>query len=170
MFEMEQELGLPVSGCAPSECSTPGILERSIPAVLPSKAAAVRQLLPAGTQLTVLEVQPVSPELQAALLKYLPEHSGDLIAIASRWEDFQRIGRTMLIAAGMAPESLLVRDAARPGWKRGLETTSAVICDAATAQQLPKGCFPLVYRLLSESFLAQLREIESTLTTPAPAR
>jgi DNA-binding transcriptional regulator YhcF (GntR family) len=163
IFEMEQELAFPATGCAPDECSAPAVLERSIPAVLPSKAAMVRQLLPAGTELTVLQVQPVSPELQTYLQKYLPEHSSDLVGIASRWSEFQRIARTMLIAAGLTQQSLLMRDATRPGWKRGLESTSGVVCDAATAQELPKGCFPIVFRLLGESGFAQLRQIEATI-------
>ncbi|MGB6722936.1 MAG: hypothetical protein WBE72_19225, partial [Terracidiphilus sp.] len=163
MLEMEQQLALPVAGCAPDECGAPGLLERSIAAVLPSKAAWVRQLLPAGAELTVLQVQPVSPELKTYLLKYLPAHAGELIGIASRWSEFQRIAHTMLVAAGLAPESLLVRDATRPGWKRGLDATSGVVCDAAAAQELPKGCFPLVFRLLGEGSFAHLRRIEATV-------
>jgi GntR family transcriptional regulator len=162
-FEMEQELGLPVTTCTPAECLAPELLERAIPAVLPSKADTVRRLLPAGIGLTVLQIHPVSPELDARLKRYLPEHSTDLIGIASRWVNFQRIGYTLLIAAGISPQCLLVRDAGRPGWKRGLEATSGVVCDAATAAELPKGCFPLVYRLLGEQSMAQLRQIESTV-------
>jgi GntR family transcriptional regulator len=170
LFEMEQELALPVSGCAPEECFVAdipnhSILDRAIPAVLPSKAAMVRQLLPAGTNLTVLEVQPVSPELQTYLQKYLPEHGSDLVGIASRWSEFQRIARTMLIAAGIPPESLLIRDAARPGWKRGLEAASAVVCDAVTAAELPQKCFPLTFRLLGEGAFNHLRQIEDTIGT-----
>ena len=41
--------GFPVAGCAPEECAEPGILEGSMPVVLPSKAAAVRKLLPRGS-------------------------------------------------------------------------------------------------------------------------
>jgi DNA-binding transcriptional regulator YhcF (GntR family) len=180
MLEMEDRLALPVTGCSPAECFAPARpgeparrggpawLERSLPVVLPSKAAGVRQLLPAGADLTVIQVQPVSPELQNHLQRYLPEHSKDLVGIASRWSEFQRIGRTLLIAAGLPPESLLVRDATRPGWKRGLETTSGVICDAATAQELPAGCFPLVFRLLGDSSFAHLRGIESAVTAAHP--
>jgi GntR family transcriptional regulator len=163
LFEMEQELALPVAGCAPDDCRAPNMLAGSISAVLPSKASSVRQILPAGSELIVLQVQPVSPELQMRLQKYLPEHAGDLIGIASRWSEFQRIGRTLLIAAGFTPESLLVCDAARPGWKRGLDATSGVVCDAATAAELPKGCFPLVFRLLGDAAIAQLRQVESAL-------
>ena len=158
--EMERALALPIAGCVPNECATPGILEGSLFVVLPSKAAAVRKLLPAGCELTVLEVHPVSPELLARLQRYLPDHAEDLIGIASRWSDFQRIAKTMLIAAGLAPESLLVRDATKPGWKRGLDTTAGVVCDSVTAEELPPGAFPLCFTLLDEPTLAELRRHE----------
>ena len=101
--EMEQALSLPVIGCAFEDCATPGMLDGSMPAVLPSKAAAVRKLLPAGKELVTLQVHPVSPELQSYLKRYMPGHSSDLVGIASRWADFQRIAQTMLVAAGFAP-------------------------------------------------------------------
>jgi hypothetical protein len=157
---MESSLALPVATCTPDECGNSNLLERSLPVTLPSKAAMVRTLLPTGTVLTILQVNPVASALQANLQRYLPRHAADLIGIASRWSEFQRIARTMIVAAGFRPESLLVRDGTRPGWKRGLESTSAVICDIVTAQQLPKKCFPVVFRLLNESSIAQLRAVE----------
>ncbi len=164
MREMEAGVALPVAGCTPDECCTAQILDRSIPLVLPSKADRVRKLLPAGTELTVLQVHPVTTELQAKLQRYLPEHASDLVGIASRWSEFQRIAQTMLIAVGLRPESLLVRDATQTGWKRGLEAATGVVCDSVTAEQLPQGCFPLVFRLLDEDSLAQLRALEATLS------
>jgi len=162
--EMESSLALPVAACTPDKCSSTSLLDRSIPVVLPSKAAMVRKLLPTGTVLTVLQVNPVASALQANLQRYLPEHATDLLGIASRWSEFQRIGRTMIVAAGLKPENLLVRDATQPGWKRGLESTSAVICDIVTAQQLPKKCFPIVFRLLDEASITQLRAVEAEAT------
>lgn len=167
LHEMQRALALPVADCAPDECSNPVAIQDSMPAVLPSKAQAVRKLLPAGTELTILQVHPVAPELQVYLQRYLPAHAGDLIGIASRWKDFQRIAQTMLIAAGLRPEGLLVRDAAQAGWKRGLDATSAVVCDAATAAELPRGCRPIVFTLLADASLAQLREMEASLAGDA---
>jgi GntR family transcriptional regulator len=167
--EMESSLALPVAACTPDECGEASLLERSIPVVLPSKAAAVRKLLPAGTVLTVFQVNPVASALQANLQRYLPEHAADLVGIASRWQEFQRIGRTMIVAAGLNPENLLMRDATRPGWKRGLESTSGVICDVVTAQQLPKKCFPIVFHLLDETSIAQLRTLETVHSGASPA-
>jgi GntR family transcriptional regulator len=171
MLEMEENLALPVTGCEPAHCASPEMLEQSIPVVLPSKAEAVRKLLPAGAELTVLQVQAITPALQAKLLRYLPEHSSDLVGIASRWSQFQQLASIMIMAAGLAQENLLVRDATRPGWKRGLEATTGVICDVVVAQELPQRCFPLVFRLLSDASLSQLRAMETALSEkhPAPA-
>jgi DNA-binding transcriptional regulator YhcF (GntR family) len=169
MLEMEENLALPVTGCDPAHCASPEMLERSIPVVLPSKAEAVRNALPAGTELTVLQVQAITPALQAKLQRYLPEHASDLVGIASRWQEFQRLASLMIMAAGLAQENLLVRDATRPGWKRGLEATTGVICDVVVAQELPKRCFPIVFRLLSESAFAELRALEAELSSAPPA-
>lgn len=163
LFEMEPQLALPVAGCSPDECADAAILDRALPCVLPSKAAGVRKLLPAGTELTVLEIHPVAPELQAHLARYGREQVKDLVGIVSRWGDFQRIARTMLVAAGLPPEGLLVRDATKTGWKRGLEATIGVVCDAATAAALPKGCHPLVFTLLGEAAFKHLQSIEAAL-------
>ncbi len=66
----------------------------------PARPSRSRKLLHAGTDLITLQVHPVSPELQSYLQRYMPAHSGDLVGIASRWADFQRIAQTMLVAAG----------------------------------------------------------------------
>jgi DNA-binding transcriptional regulator YhcF (GntR family) len=161
--EMEQALSLPVIGCGPEDCGKPSLLEGSIAAVLPSKAAAVRKLLPPGIELSTLQIHPVTAELESYLKRYMPAHSTDLVGIVSRWADFQRIGQTMLVAAGLAPECLLVRDATGPGWKRGLEAAAAVVCDAVVAQQLPAGCHAIVFRLLGEPSLADLRAREEAV-------
>ena len=170
MTEMEQALSLPVTGCAPDDCGTDvtvgGVLDGAMPVVLPSKAAMVRKLLPAGTELTILQVHPVAP----ALGGYLPAPQGVLVGIASRWVEFQRVARTMLIAAGLSPESLLVCDATKPNWKRGLTATTGVVCDAVTAAELPKGCRAVEFRLLGESAIAQLRAAEAALGTETGKR
>jgi GntR family transcriptional regulator len=163
--EMELSLSLPVIGCGFEDCGTPGMLEGSMPAVLPSKALAVRKLLPPGKELVTLQIHPVAPELQSYLQRYMPAHSTDLVGIASRWADFQRIAQTMLIAAGFAPECLLVRDAAKPGWKRGLDAASAVVCDSAIEHELPAGSHAIAFRLLGDASIKDLRAREESLLT-----
>jgi GntR family transcriptional regulator len=158
--EMRQAVRRPVEGCAPDDCvEAHEVLDKAMPVVLPSKAAMVRKLLPAGSELTVLQVHPVAP----ALGGYLPAPAGVLVGIASRWGEFQRVARTMLIAAGIAPESLIVCDATKPGWKRGLGQTAAVVCDAVTAPELPWDRRAIEFRLLAEPAIASLRSAEAAL-------
>jgi hypothetical protein len=167
---MEEALSLPVAGCGLDDCTSPAMLDGAMPAVLPSKAATVRKLVPAGKELVTLQVHPVSPELQAYLQRYMPTHSSDLVGIASRWGDFQRIAQTMLVAAGFAPECLLIRDATKPGWKRGLDSTKAVVCDVAIEHDLPEGSHPIVFRLLSDVAIAELRKREEAVVVSASAQ
>ena len=168
--EMEKALSLPVIGCGLEDCVAPMMLDGSIPVVLPSKTAAVRKLMPASKELVTLQIHPVSPELQSYLQRYMPAHSSDLVGIASRWGEFQRIAQTMLVAAGFAPECLLVRDATKPGWKRGLDSAKAVVCDVAIEQELPTGSRAIVFRLLSESAIADLRKREEAVLASAAAQ
>jgi DNA-binding transcriptional regulator YhcF (GntR family) len=166
--ELEQHLALPVESCTPQQCAEASKLGSAMALVLPSKAEAVRPLLPASCELTVLAVQPVTPELHEHLKRAMPEHRRDLIGIASRWQSFLRIAETMLVAAGIAPEGLLVRDALAAGWKRGLTATAAVVCDAATADELPEGCRAIVYWLIDDACIGRLRAAESRLAGNLP--
>ena len=72
-----------------------------------------------------------------------------LVGVASRWPQFLDVAHTMLLAAGVDAEALIVRDAREPGWAAGLETTTAVVCDCATAQRLPRAYRALVFRLVA---------------------
>lgn len=153
--ELEGKLKLPVESCAPEECAER--LAGALAIVLPSKAAMVRALLPTEVELTVLKIHPVAP----ALGSYLPAPAGVLIGIASRWGEFQRIAQTMLIAAGMSPESLLVSDAKKANWRRGLEAATAVVCDSVTAKELPKDAHAIAFTLLDEAAVSDLKMLET---------
>jgi GntR family transcriptional regulator len=163
IHEMRQVLTLPIDGCSPEECTQPGRVEGSILVTVPSRAEHVRRLLPVGTALTVLKVHPVSEELLEHFQRYKPVQSGLLVGIASPWKKFLSIAQTMLVAAGLPQESLILRDASEAGWKRGLEAASGVVCDAVTAQELPKGVFPLRFTLLDQPTLDALRRQEEQI-------
>ena len=165
--ELVPALKLELVCCAFDDCKNPAALDGAMPLVLPSKAETVRALLPAGMELTTLAVHPVAPELDTHLKRYMPLHGNDLIGIASRWKEFQRIAPMMLIAAGLRMENLLVRDANDAGWKRGLEATSGVVCDVALARELPKKCFALVFRLIAAGTIERLQAMESALGVTA---
>jgi hypothetical protein len=62
----------------------------------------------------------------------------------------------MLSAAGFHPDSLVLRDARKPNWQRGLKQTAAVVCDSLTAKDLPASCRAIPFPLIAESSLDEL--------------
>jgi DNA-binding transcriptional regulator YhcF (GntR family) len=161
--EMQQAANFPVRSCGLPDL--PRALEAAIPVVLPNKASAVQQVLPAGTDLLILQVRSVLTSLAG----WLPAQSAALVGIASRWQTFLKLARTMLIAAGFSPDALLVRDARKTNWQRGLKQTAAVVCDSLTATDLPPGCRAIAFSLLSESSIAKLRRHVEFISHPLAA-
>jgi hypothetical protein len=95
----------------------------------------------------------------AWLNPWLPAPQGLLVGVVSHWPEFLTTARTMLIAAGLPAEVLVFRNAREAGWKRGLEQSAAILCDAhtATVAGFPKKPQKIVFRLLAESAGAELR-------------
>jgi GntR family transcriptional regulator len=158
--EIQQQAAWPVQSCDLADL--PAALDGAIALALPNRAAAVREALPAGSDLLTLEFRSVT----ASLAAYLPAPSAALVGIASRWPNFLKIARTMLIAAGFSPHALIVRDAAQPNWQRGLKQTAAVVCDSLTAAELPTGCRAIPFSLLSEPSIAELRRYAEFVNHP----
>jgi DNA-binding transcriptional regulator YhcF (GntR family) len=158
--EIQQSAAWPVQGCDLADL--PAALDGAIALALPNRAAAVRQALPPGSDLLTLEFRSVT----ASLAAYLPAPSAALVGIASRWPNFLKIARTMLIAVGFSPDALMVRDAAKPNRQRGLKQTAAVVCDSLTAAELPAGCRAIPFSLVSEPSIAELRRYAEFVSHP----
>ena len=158
--EMQQAAGWPVQGCDLADL--PVALDGAIAVALPNRSSAVKQALPAGSDLLTLEFRSVP----ASLAGWLPAPSAALVGIASRWPNFLKIARTMLIAAGFPPDALIPRDAREPNWQRGLKQTAAVVCDSLTATGLPAGCRAIPFSLLSESSVAELKRYVEFIHQP----
>ncbi|HKV05417.1 MAG TPA: GntR family transcriptional regulator [Candidatus Acidoferrales bacterium] len=141
------------------------VLEGGVPVALPNNTKNVRQALPHGADLLTLQFRSV-PE---SLAGWLPAPEGALVGIASRWPSFLKFARTMLAAAGFHPDSLMFRDARKPNWQRGLKQSAAVVCDSVTASELPKGQRAIVFPLIAEASLAELRRYEEFIRSPLDA-
>ena len=132
----------------------------AIPLCRPSKAKMVRAVLPAGMELILLQIRSANKWLDPEL----PSLKGRMIGVVSNWVDFREIARTMLAAAGVDPDLLVVRNPRRPRWQRGLEQTGAIICDAHTAatRELPKGPRVFVFSLLADAFQVELSKFSAS--------
>jgi DNA-binding transcriptional regulator YhcF (GntR family) len=160
--EIEKAVAFPVRSCGWKDSRLKQEIEGAIPVVLPRKAAIPSGAVPPGIEVVTLQVRSVN----ASLAEWIPAPSAALVAVASRWPDFLNLARTLLLAAGFSPDSLLFRDARKPHWQRGLKQAAAVVCDTVTAASLPKGVRPLVFPLLSESSLEELRTMQDSLQNP----
>ena len=86
-----------------------------------------------------------------------------LVAIVSRWPEFLRWARTMLVAAGLDPDALSFRDARERNWEKGLRSAAFVITDSLMAPRIPAGCEVKVFRILADSSLEEIQEYAERL-------
>lgn len=156
IYELQQSLTLPIKGCSPDDCKNFKLVSTAIPLVLPSKFEMVRGMLPPEIELIALRVCSI-PE---SLAKYLPAPADALVGIASRWELFLKHAHTVLVAAGFHPDGLLLRDARKANWRRGLGKCSAVVCDSLIASELPRNSRAICFSLISNESLADLRRYQ----------
>lgn len=161
-LEMRKAVAFPVRACGLRDGQLGEAMEGAVLVVLPNKARIVRKALSAGAELITLQVRSVPSSLAA----WLPAPAGALVGIASRWPNFLKVSRTLLVAAGLDADSLVLRDANKPNWQRGLEQTAAVVCDSLTATELPEGCRKILFPLLSEPSIAELRRYEEFIRGP----
>src|SRR5579859_7077709 len=111
--EIQKVVSFRVEGRGLDACRSPRALAYAVPVVFPSKAELVQRQLPAGCDCLPLRVNSIPTSLAA----WLPKAKRDsLVAVASRWQGFLISARTMLVAAGLDPEALLLRDARKCGW------------------------------------------------------
>jgi GntR family transcriptional regulator len=158
--EIARSVTFPVESCGLEDC--PRTPEGGMPVLLPNREAKARGLMPPGTELLILQIRSVP----ASLAGYLPAPSGALVGVASRWQEFLKVARAVLTAAGFHPDSLVFRDAREPQWQRGLKETAAVVCDVLTTTELPSSVRAIPFSLLSETSVAELRRFEDFVRQP----
>ena len=154
LTEIRQIAAFPVVGVSLEDCVSPEAFAGAIPLCRPSKTKTIHAALPAGIELITLQIRSAN----AWLGPWLPALTGQLIGVVSHWPDFLENARTMLIAAGFSPDTLIFRDARRPRWSRGLDQSAAIICDAftATLPNLPSKPRTIIFPLLADSARAEL--------------
>lgn len=137
-------------------------LPGSLVLVLPSKAEALRAVLPPDVAMLILQVRSTS----ALLSPMLPAPGYSLIGVASRWPPFLSFVKITLLGAGFKPDTLLLRDASQFGWTSGMNQTAAVICDSSTAAKLPPSIPKIKFNLIAEQSIAELQQMIRTTTAP----
>lgn len=151
--EIEEATGVRAIGAGPDECTSADLLTGAAPVAMFGQAEVVRSALPRDTYLITLRSRSVPESLQGEK----PPPADALIAIVSCWPEFLSWAHTILVAAGVDPNALSFRNARKKGWEKGLCSTAFVITDSLIARHLPAGCASRVFRVVSDSSVAELR-------------
>jgi DNA-binding transcriptional regulator YhcF (GntR family) len=159
MAELKALTTMPLKTIAPDACRADReCLRGAVPVCRPSRKLIVQEAIGMGVELVVL---PISSALTwlAPLVSATP---GQLIGVVSHWPEFVEIGRTMLLAAGVSGDALLLVDAKVTGGMSRLAEVGAVVCDAYTASraELPKRPKRFVFPLLAATTKELLRPFE----------
>ena len=146
------ELGPGMEGAATVPEELAGVLLLA----LPSKVEALKMAAGGKARVLPLRVRAVTGSMATYLPKDVTARADVLVGVASGWGEFRRFARTMLVAAGFSGEALMVRDTGEAGWRAGLESAAAVVCDACAAAELG-GRKAIVIRLLAEGMVDEVR-------------
>jgi DNA-binding transcriptional regulator YhcF (GntR family) len=160
--EIKQATSFRVAGAGLEECSRPDALAGAAAVAMYGQADAVRAALPPDASCLLLRLRSVPGSIAGQ-----ERPSADsLVTVVSRWPDFLKWARTILVAAALDPDAMSFRDARERGWQKGLKSSAMVITDALTATQLPTGCRTRVFRIIADSSLDELRNFKEFLAMP----
>jgi GntR family transcriptional regulator len=156
--EIEEATGARARGASIDECRGGGDGDGAATAgatvvAMYGHAEEVRAALAPGTTPILLHSRSVPESLEGRK----PPPPDALVAVVSRWPQFLEWARVVLVAAGLDPSTLALRDAREDGWQRAARQSAFVITDALTAAQLPSGLDARVFRVVADSSLEELR-------------
>ncbi len=151
--EIREVTGFSVSGAGLEECADAPLLAGSASVVMYAWAEEVRARLPRGTACLALHSRSVQEWLKAVNLPKFDR----MVMVVSGWPELLRLGRASLIAAGFDPGVLSFRSRNDKNWQAAIHSKTLIITDTLTRRDLPAGCQALVFRILSDSSVKELR-------------
>jgi GntR family transcriptional regulator len=153
--EIAGQVSVSVTGLSLEDCRRPAKVSGAFCVALYDHSEEVRNALPVNTPCLFLRSRS-APQSMAGKQKPGPD---TLITIASRWPDFLKWSRILLVAVGIDAMAIDLRDARQKNWKRGVTSKSFIITDSLLANTLPKGPNTHVFSLIADESIDELREI-----------
>lgn len=150
--EIETAIGLPARGISPEELSQRCPDGFQLTAMF-DEAEKLGSVLPPDSDCIYLKAHSVSGSLDG---QQRPSE-GDLIGIASGWDDFLVLARMFLLAAKIDPDAIVACCTRIVDWKKSLSCVSTIICDTVTAEQLAGDSRVRVFPIIADSSLDELR-------------
>jgi DNA-binding transcriptional regulator YhcF (GntR family) len=152
--EIAGQISVRVSGSPLVDCGKSPGLNGAFCVALYDHSEEVRSTLPAKTPCLFLHSRSATQSMVGK-----PKPGPDtLITVASRWPDFLKWARILLVAVGIDATAIDLRDARQKGWKRGVTAKSFIITDSLLAGSLPKGPNTHVFSLIADESIDELRQ------------
>ncbi|HMF55358.1 MAG TPA: GntR family transcriptional regulator [Pyrinomonadaceae bacterium] len=152
--EIEQKTDLRVKGADTLDCANKSLLVGAMPVALYTVAEKVRASLPTEAPCLILRLSSVPASMKG---ERLPPPDA-LIVIVSHWEDFMKWTRTILVAVGIDPNAISMRNANEPRWEKGLRSAYVVITDSLAARKLPLDLNKRVFHIIADSSIEELKQ------------
>jgi GntR family transcriptional regulator len=152
--EIADATNVKVVGVGLDEASDPKVLMGAVPVVLFGHAEEVCKTLSKSNDLLVLN----SASVVERMTGQQRPPADALVAVVSRWPEFLRWSKTMLLAAGLDADALSIRDARERAWEKGIRSAAFVITDSLMAPQIPAACEKKVFRVLSAASLNDVKD------------
>ncbi len=152
--EIAGQVSARVAGSPLEDCTKSENLSGAFCVALYDHSEEVRSTLPANTPCLFLRSRS-APQSMAGKSKPSPD---TLIIVASRWPDFLKWARILLVAVGIDAKAIELRDGRQNGWKRGMTSESFIITDSLLACALPKSPNVHVFSLIADESIDELRQ------------
>lgn len=150
--EIAAATNLDVSGISFEEFERKHQKTGAIIAAMSDEKTKLEKLISSST--TVIYIKPRS--VPASMTGEKRPSENDLIVVVSGWEKFLVWSKTILLAADIEPESLILRRTDEKNWRGALKSASLIICDSLTAKNISNDLRVRVFQIISDESLAEL--------------
>jgi GntR family transcriptional regulator len=154
--------GRQVQGAHPAKLTSKN-LAGAVPLAMVDELNAVREHLPAAAECVELKLTSVP----AALLGAERPPDDAILAVISKWPEFLSWARTMLLAAGIDDTAILIRDARRSNWPRGVDSAQVLICDVVAGRLLGNDPRVRTFPIIGADSINELNEIAARFDFPS---
>lgn len=95
--------------------------------------------------------------MQDMLVGHQRPEAAALIAVASSSESILHWASMLLSALGFPADAILLRNSRLEHWQAGLKACNILATDMVTAAELSRDLQPIIFRVISDEFLAEMR-------------
>lgn len=153
--EIRQATDLPVRGTDLDGLGENYKGEDLVLVAMSDEKSKVERVLPAGKNCFYLNSRSVSDAMEG---QERPR-TEDLIAVVSGWDAFLMMAKTMLLAAQIDSDSLIVRSTSENEWQKGLNAAAMIICDSLTADEIGNKENVRTFQIIADDSLRELKEM-----------